>query len=680
MISRLIKPSPSPDVVRAPAWFARPAIAALLLFTAALLAWSNSFTAPFEFDDHGSILGNATIRQLVPPTWLHPPATAGETVSGRPVLNFSFAVNHALGGLDVRGYHAVNLLIHALAGLVLWAILRRLPVGGGPAVALAIALLWTVHPLQTAAVTYVVQRAESLAGLFSLLALYGFIRGAEGGEGRRWFVLAVACCLLGVGTKETAAAVPIIVLLYDRTFRAGSFRAAWQTRGRVHAALFATWLPLALLAFANRARGGSAGNGTIDVGSYFLTQGEAIGRYLRLTFWPAGQVFDYGTPLAAGLGAVAGQFLLLVLLAGVTLWLLVRNRPAGFAGACFFLLLAPSSSFVPVATQTIAEHRMYLALAVPLALAVAVIAPRLKASVAGFTLVAVATGAFGAATFMRNAVYASPLWLWGDTVAKRPDNPRAHYNLGLALREAGRGEEARGEFERTLTLNPRHAFANYELGNAAFATGRWGDAATFFEHAVAADPQFVAARVNLGQALDALGRTDEALAQYREALAADPGAADVRVNLGGLLVKHGRAGEGEALLREALAIDPALPEAHYHLGLARRQAGALGEAEVEFRMAVTMKSDTGAAEAWFALGNLLARQERVGEAAVAFQSALDRDPAHALARASLANCQLMTGRLDEAVANYEAVLRVRPNDAAVQRNLELARQMKRSGR
>jgi tetratricopeptide (TPR) repeat protein len=93
-----------------------------------------------------------------------------------------------------------------------------------------------------------------------------------------------------------------------------------------------------------------------------------------------------------------------------------------------------------------------------------------------------------------------------------------------------------------------------------------------------------------------------------------------------------------------------------------------------------MKSDTGAAEAWFALGNLLARQERIPEAAMAFQSALDRAPTHALARASLGNCQLMTWRLDEAIANYEVVLRARPGDAAVQRNLELAREMKRGGR
>jgi len=395
--------------------------------------------------------------------------------------------------------------------------------------------------------------------------------------------------------------------------------------------------------------------------------------------WPAGQVFDHGTPLATGLGAVALPCVFLLALALLALGLLVRNRPSGFAGACFFLLLAPSSSFVPVATQTIAEHRMYLALVVPLALIGAALAPRLRPPATGIALAALAAGALGMTTFTRNATYASAVTLWSDTVAKRPDNPRAHYNLGLALREAGRSTEARGEFEQTLALNPQHAYANYELGNAAFGGGQWNEAAAFFERAVTADPHFVAARVNLGQTLAVLGRTDDAVAQYRQALADDPAGADVRTNLGGLLVKQGRAGEGEALLREALAANPALAEAHYHLGLARQQAGALAEAESEFRAAVSMKSDAGAAEAWFSLGNLLARQERIPEAASAFQSALVRLPTHALARASLANCQLMAGQIDESIANYEAVLRVRPADPAVRRNLELAREMKRTG-
>lgn len=640
----------------------RPWFGAALIIGAILLAWSNSLTAPFQLDDHSSILGNASIRRLWPPGWLNPPATAGETVSGRPVLNFTFAVNHALGGLEVRGYHAVNLLIHAAAALALWGILRRTPAAGGAGAALAATLLWAVHPLQTAAVTYVVQRAESLAGLCGLLTLYAFVRGAEGlpcsgplraPKGskpavidrryrispRAWFVLSVACCLLGVGAKETVAVVPLLVLLYDRAFLAGGFRAAWRARGRVHAALFATWLPLAALVLANDGRGGSAGAGLIGAGTYFLTQCGAIIRYLGLVFWPAGQVFDYGTPVAAGFGTVAPQCLLLAALAAGTLWLLRRNHRAGFAGAAFFLLLAPSSSFMPVATQTMAEHRMYLPLAVVVALVCAAVASRgIPYRRSGSVLAAVGVLVFGAVTFARNRTYGSELALWGDTVAKRPDNPRARYNLGLALAGAGRAEEAVAEFRHALALRPEHAFAHFELAKVALLAGRWEEAAGGFARALAADPHFVNARVNLARALARLGRADEAVAHYRQALADQPGATDIRSDLAGLLIQRGRADEARELL----------------LGASR-------------------PDDTSAAT-WFALGNLLARQERFVEAIAAYRAAVARDPAHVEARGNLANSLLFTGRIAEAIAEYEAILRVRPADARVQENLRLARE------
>ncbi len=161
----------------------------LLVAVAGLLAYHNSFTNPFVFDDEPSIQENPTIHHLWP-IWpaLSPPHSGGATVEGRPVINLSVAINYALGGLDVRGYHVLNLTIHILAGLTLLGIVRRTLLKrrlrerfGAVAneLALATALLWTVHPLQTESVTYVIQRAESIMGLFYLLTLYCFIRGVE---------------------------------------------------------------------------------------------------------------------------------------------------------------------------------------------------------------------------------------------------------------------------------------------------------------------------------------------------------------------------------------------------------------------------------------------------------------------------------------------------------------------
>lgn len=755
-----------------------PAIAAALLVLAVAAAWAGSLAAPFEFDDHASILDNATIRQLWPADWLRPPATAGETVSGRPVLNLSFALNHAAGGLDVRGYRAANVLLHGLAALLLFGVARRTLIAadrrgaaavepaaadiaavhpprrrasGAPArlddasdrrataSAFIIALLWAVHPLQTAAVTYVVQRAEALAALFGLLALYGFVRGveastpsprraerrgehAEDGESHRraaargWFALAIAACLLGVGTKEIIAAAPVIILLYDRTFAAGSFRAAWRARGWVHAILFATWLPLLALVIANHGRGGSAGlDAAAPVGRYALTQAEAIVRYVRLAVWPAGQVFDYGVPLARGFGDVWLPALLLAAGLGATVRALVRNRPAGWLGAVFFLALAPSSSVVPIATQTIAEHRMYLPLAALVALAcigARGMLRRLRApGWAGAAAALVVAAALAGATVARNAVYASELSLWCDTVAKRPDNARAHHNLGRALEAAGRTDEAMLEFERTIALQPNHAYAHFGLGTALMKRDRLPEAAEQFRAALAADPRYVSARINLGEVLARLGQTEAALAEYRAALALDPAAVDAKLDLAALLIDAGDAEEAVARLREVVAAAPALVLGRYHLGRALEKTGDVTAAEAAYREAVRLdpafvpgqvalgnrlaqrgeaaeaercyreaiRLDPRAVAAHFGRGNLLAKQQQFEPAMAEYRAVLSIQPDHLQARNNLGNCQLVTGRWAEAVATYEDVLRRDPGDTAVQRNLALARELARSG-
>jgi tetratricopeptide (TPR) repeat protein len=700
-----------------------------ILLGAVALAWSNSWAAAFHFDDEGSIAKNESIRDLWFLRWLRPPATAGETVSGRPILNLSFAINYAIGGVEVRGYRLVNVLIHGLAALVLFGIVRRtmpyLPGTGSrlsastsAGVALAVALLWAIHPLQTAAVTYVVQRAESLAGLFILLTLYAFIRGADRDSKRRttWFVLSVIACLLGMGTKETAAVAPLMVLLYDRTFLAGSFRSAWLARGRVHVALAATWLALAALVVANRSRGGSAGlSSSIDPWTYFLTQCRAIVHYIALSFWPQNQVFDYGTDVVENFTAVLPQALLLTAIAGCVLWALWRNRPAGLVGACFFLSLAPSSSFVPVATQVAAEHRMYLALAAVIVAVVGAVAarigtresPAMRKCAAG--LVMVAAIALGATTFARNRVYQSSLTLWQDTVDQHPTNARARNNLGLALVEAGRVTEAEKEFLEAIALQPNHAFAHFSWGTILLSQRRWDEAAVRFRDALAADPDYVDAHVNLGRALTELGRLDEAAEHYGRALQLEPTANDARTNLAALLIKHGKIAEGEAMLREVLAASPDLAEAHFHLGLAREKAGAVAEAETELRRAIQLKPALVAAhvalgnnqarsgqpvaaeasfreaiqrdpkftEAHFALGNLLAKGNRMKEAIDAYTEALALDPAHVQARNNLANAQLVTGLLEQAIASYQLSLGLRPNDESVRRNLEIARELLR---
>ena len=229
---------------------------------------------------------NPTIRQLWPPGPVLFPTLPGSTVEGRPLLNLSFALNYAAGGLDPLGYHLVNLALHLAAGLALFGIVRRtllLPAmrecAGGAAtrLALAAAVLWVVHPLQTESVTNIVQRAESLMGVFYLFTLYCAIRGFTGGSPYTWKLAAIVVCLTGMAAKEVMATAPLAILLYDAAFLSGSVRAAFAGRRKFYQALMATWGLLALLALSAGSHGRTVGFGLgVSALDYAQTQCVAI--------------------------------------------------------------------------------------------------------------------------------------------------------------------------------------------------------------------------------------------------------------------------------------------------------------------------------------------------------------------------------------------------------------------
>jgi tetratricopeptide (TPR) repeat protein len=644
--------------------------APLLIAAAAVAAYANSFSGPFVLDDIPSIAANPTIRHLA--TALRP--SAATTGGGRPVLNLSLAFNYAVSGSAVWSYHALNLAIHVLAGLLLYGIIRRtLGAQSAPAaspLAFSAALLWTLHPLQTESVTYIVQRAESLMGLLYLLTLYGFIRGsaANGGRARTWFALSIAACLLGMGTKEVMASAPLVVLLYDRTFQAGSLREAWRRRGRVHAALCSTWLVLALLVASTHGRGGTAGfGGAVGWRSYATTQFVALAHYLRLAFWPHPLVFDYGSaPLGLSAPVVACA-LLVTSLAAWTAWALLRRPALGFLGACFFAILAPSSSVVPVSTEIMAEHRMYLALAPVVVLAVAAAFRWLGR--AALPLCALLAAAMLWATWQRNETYRTEAGLWADTVCRRPDNDRARTNLGNALSSEGRPAEAVAQLEAALRLNPRSVDARNDLGNALNALGRTAEANAQFEEAQRLDPDSVEAHNNLGNALNAQGRSAEAIAQYEEAIRIDPDYAEARNNLGNVLVAQGRGAEAIPHFERALRQRPEVAEVRNNLGNALKALGRNPEAIAQYEEAIRINPAYAAAQN--NLGNALNADGRAPEAVAHYEAAIRLSPESAAYRMNLAVTLLrIPGRAAEAVPHLKEVLRLEPGNGLARQILD----------
>jgi tetratricopeptide (TPR) repeat protein len=575
-------------------------IAGSILVLATLAVYYNSFSGPFIFDDELWITKNPTIRHLWP-IWpvLSPPP--GLIFRGRPLLNLSLAINYALSGTGVWSYHAMNLVIHLTAGLALFGIVRRtllrpvmrerFPASAG--LAFAVAAIWMLHPLQTESVTYVVQRAESLMGMFYLLTLYCFIRSVEArsqetagkarGQGSKselppnsafsfqpsawWMAASILACLCGMATKEVMVSAPLIVLLYDRTFVAGSFREAWRQRWRIHLGLVATWLELGCLMAGIGGRGAGFGLG-ITWWIYALTECPVVLHYLWLALWPHPLTLDYGGDVVRHVTEAAPYASILVVLVAGTAIALWRWPVWGFAGAWIFAILAATSSFVPVAFQPMAEHRMYL----PLAAVVAVVVLGIYAGLgrrSAAVYLALVIG-LGLLTVWRNEDYRSALSIWSDTVAKRPGNPRGQYYLGMTLAGMGRLAEALGHFQEASRLKADYAEAYNNTGTCLILLNRPAEAVEQYHQALVYKPEYPEAQFNLGIALFDLGRFDEAAQRYQEAVRLQPNYEDARLNLAAVWERVGRVADAIGQYAEVLRINPGSTVAHENL--ARLQA------------------------------------------------------------------------------------------------------------
>ncbi len=533
----------------------------LLLAAGVIAAYATTFAVPFVFDDLAAVTRNPSIEHLA--TAFFPPD--GLSVTGRPLVNASLALNFALSGTAVWSYHAFNLGLHLGCAALLYTLLRRLSALGGDAgLAAAITALWALHPLQTAAVTYVMQRSELLVSVGLLGTLVAFARATDpqrpAAARHRWLAVSVLVCAAGMAAKEVMVVAPLLVLFYDRTFVAGRLGAAWRLRRGYYLALAGTWGVLAAVTLTGDNRGASAGlAAAMAPTDYALTQLAAIPHYLRLMLWPSPLVFDYGNalitdPVRLGVGAA--------LVAGLLLGIAVtwRRRPTvAFAGAAFFLLLAPSSSVVPIATQTLAEHRVYLALAAPLA--VVAVGTRRWLGARGSGIILLLAIALGAGTLLRNRDYASVATLWRDTAEKVPANARAHYNLGLSLGSTGDPTGALAAFTSAVAHEPTHREARSRLAELLLQAGRPAEALVHQRALLATAPSSALAHYSVAVPLLMLGRSAEALPLLQEAVRLDPNRAEVRFNFGRALTEAGRFEEALIQFDAAAQLDPADPAA-----------------------------------------------------------------------------------------------------------------------
>jgi len=558
----------------------RPFVAILLVLLAGIAVYANTFHVPFVLDDAGSISENPVIRNLAN---FYANRSGYNYLPNRYVAFLTFALNYHFGGLNVAGYHLINLLIHLASALLVYSLVRltlRTPyfqdrdsnskqrasyLEPQTFIPLLAGLLFAVHPVQTQAVTYIVQRMTSLATLFYLLAvvLYALARlGVEkSGGNANWLkpglliTGAVLAAVLAMLTKPIAFTLPLAILLYECCF----FRSVWKRRMLYLLPLLATLpiVPLTVLNFGESStniilaageqlRAGS-GLSRLD---YLLTQFRVIVTYLRLLVLPTNQNLDYDYPTYTTFFTppVFLSFLLLVGLVALALYLFWCTRSAGlqqvqeysgstdpqaktvfhllalrliaFGISWFFLTLSVESSLVPI-VDVIEEHRLYLpgfGAMIVFATVFWLLADRYTSPGSGkFSLLVATLLILGLswATFQRNHVWGNAVRLWQDTAEKSPRKGRPINNLGVALEAAGRRPEAFRSLSRAVAVDPDYYKSYYNLADLYLVSDQPEKALPLLRTAIRLRPNFTEAYVDMGAALMRSGRFHE-MTQFLE--------------------------------------------------------------------------------------------------------------------------------------------------------------------
>ncbi len=675
----------------------------LLFISLAMLVYYPSLWGGFVYDDLPAVQDNQSIRSLWP-LWDTLWAEKENPLAGRPIPNLTMALHYAAHGLDTFGYHLVNVLIHIVCAMLLYAIIRRTllhyhPLTGRPwltqyqstltstdqstnqttatLLSSLIALIWLIHPVNSETVAYITQRTELCVTLFLFLTLYCVIRAAQSTHAHRWQTLAVICCALGMLSKEVMVGAPLLVLFYERCFLRTSWKQTLRSSWPMYLGLAATWLILAAIVYSGPRSFTVGFNRGITVWDYMKAQALSLAWYLWLCLWPEGLRLTYWWGVAPPWYQAAPAGLLILLLLGLSLFGLIRGRPYGFLGIWCFVLLGPSSSFVPIVTEITADRRIYQPSAAIIALLILggykvfnTCRPTLPPWAGQqFALVFMAgiTLALCIGTWQRAVLFGDPIRLWYDNIRLEPTNPFAHNNLASALTQRGQFVASAWHFMETLHHRPMHtAYSGlaiclsnagmkeqaeialqYSLRlkpNYATAWNRWGmlllerelpdKALVKFLKAIEYEPFRAAYQSNLGLAYFQLERYHDAIDPLTNALRYESDQAHLHAMLG---MSHRRLNQldlAKIHLQRTVELDPTDELAFVELGLTLAAMGDLRGAVQSYEKSLAIKDDDIEARYNLAAGLLLLHEP--ARAAVQFREGLKRDDKHLPSHVGLA--------------------------------------------
>jgi tetratricopeptide (TPR) repeat protein len=553
-------------------------LAFVLILIVGIAAYYNSFNCAFHFDDFPNIVENLRIRNIknFSSWWSFNPR--------RPIGFLTFVLNFHFNGLNVRGYHLVNLSIHLINGLLLYWLVKQTFVT--PAVKdkydnklqmvipLFTALVFVVHPIMTEAVTYIVQRLVSLATLFYLLSLNLYIKGRlnEGSTYHKlkWFIISVIAATCGLLTKEIAYTIVGAVLLYEFCF----FKSTVRFRNNKYLLYVFAFLVVSLLLFFLTVRyekffkvvEPTEGNVfSITTISYLFTQFRVLVTYIRLLFVPVNQTFDYDYPLSSGFFEMKtmASFLILLALLILAIWLFRKNIWISFGILWFFLTISVQSSII-ARPNLIFEHRLYLSAVGYLFVLIGLFLYFDKLRDMRSVMLAVAVTlvtVYGVMTFQRNKTWLNSYTFWADNVRKSPNKPRPLNNYGKVLMDYGDYQGAMAYFDKALFINPAYESAYSNRGLAKVYLQKYKEAKADLDKAIGLDKLNYSSYNSRGIARYYLEDTTGALEDFNISIILNPNYAQAYNNRANILSDLGAYMAALDDYNKAILLNPSYREA-----------------------------------------------------------------------------------------------------------------------
>ena len=663
-----------------------------LLFIAllGLVVYSNTFDASWHLDDYSSILGNHKIKNL---------SKSFQDIIPNPrgICDFTFAVNYYFSGPNVFGFHLINLIIHIISAFMVYFIIRLTLIihkgedsdslaGQLENLPLAGALIFAAHPIQTQAVTYIVQRYASLATMFYLMSLIFFIKARLNLLRNNckflsiqhfpYYFCSFVCAILAMRTKEIAATIPFILLLYDFFFLKKSQKKLKDTLFYIIPFFILVLVIVALRVYfvspGFTELGDSIDRGLKDPSAsitrveYATTSINVIITYIRLLFLPMNQNIFQIYPISTSLFSNYTYLSLFIHLAIIVFAVVIfkTSRLISFGIFWFYITLSVESSIFLIG-NVIFEHRLYLPSLGFVFSIVGLALLKVKWGKISYIFFLIIITMFFIETFNRNLVWKDDFTLWNDCLSKSKNNhsPIAYLSLGNFYLDKKSYDASIAKYRRALEIDPYYAPAHNNLGYAYGLKGLLNMAAKEYIKALDIRPGYPAAHNNLGIVYQNQGKLTEAVREFKIALKLNPIYAKAYNNLGNLYCTQERLEEAIKHIQLALAIDPDLPEAHNNLGNAYYSQGMFKYAYMEYMR--TLKLKPYLAETHNNLGNVYCSLGRFKDAIREYRIALKLKPDFAEFYYNLGNAYNYSDQLEEAIKSYKTALSLNFNLAEV---------------